>query len=83
MNAAKYENSPRLQRVIKQMRLRGEMSTRDIIDYAHVCAVSSIISELRDPKNGFTILRRSETKDGLTIHKYTLVEPAQQELNLG
>ena len=47
MNAAKFEKSTRLQRVYKLLKRGGEFSTLDIIQNAGVCAVNSIISELR------------------------------------
>ena len=47
MNAAKFEKSNRLQRVYKLLKRGGEFSTLDIIQNAGVCAVNSIISELR------------------------------------
>ena len=45
--------SPRLQRVLKVLKDKTRHTTRDIIRKANVCAVSAIISELRD--NGLRI----------------------------
>ena len=53
MNAAKFERSGRLQRVVTLLKQGGEHSTRDIIRHAHVCAVNSIAGELR--QQGFNI----------------------------
>ena len=53
MNAAKLDESPRLQRVRRLLSDGQEYSTRDIVIGAHVCAVNSIISELR--ANGLDI----------------------------
>ena len=53
MNAAHLSKSDRLQRVFKLLSKGGEYTTLDIIQKASVCAVNSIISELR--ANGFEI----------------------------
>ena len=47
MNAAKMSKSERLQRVFNVLLDGLEHTTRNIIRKAHVCAVNSIISELR------------------------------------
>lgn len=47
MNAASVETSKRLQRVDRLLSDRRPHSTLDIIKRAKVCAVNSIISELR------------------------------------
>ena len=53
MNAAKIEKSDRLQRVLQLLKKGGEYTTLEIIQKAGVCAVNSIISELR--QNGYQI----------------------------
>lgn len=54
MQAAKLERSERLQRVARLLReTRRPLSTMEIIQGANVCAVSAIISELRE--NGMKI----------------------------
>ncbi len=53
MNAASIESSERLNRVLNLLSRGGEFTTLDIIKNANVCAVNSIISELR--QNGFDI----------------------------
>ncbi|MGI9136144.1 MAG: helix-turn-helix domain-containing protein [Candidatus Nanopelagicales bacterium] len=53
MNAATLDTSDRLQRVYKLLSKGGEYTTLEIIQKAGVCAVNSIISELR--ANGFEI----------------------------
>jgi hypothetical protein len=60
MNAASIESSDRLNRVLDLLSQGGEFTTLDIIKEANVCAVNSIISELR--QNGFDIAcqRRGE-----------------------
>ena len=55
IHAALLENSPRLQRVARFLSDSKPHSTRDIIIGADVCAVSTVVGELRDPKNGFDI----------------------------
>jgi len=53
MNAANLTKSDRLQRVFKFLSKGGEYTTLEIIQQAGVCAVNSIISELR--QNGYQI----------------------------
>lgn len=53
MNHANLSKSKRLQRVANLLRQGGEYSTLDIVTRAQVCAVNSIISELR--ANGYRI----------------------------
>ena len=53
MNYARIEKSKRLKRVLKLLSDGKEHSTLDIIKNAYVCAVNSIISELR--RNGYAI----------------------------
>lgn len=54
MNAARFEKSERLQRVYQALSNSViPLSTRDIIEKAHVCAVNSCVSELR--QQGFPI----------------------------
>ena len=53
MNAAKIEKSDRLQRVLQLLKKGGEYTTLEIIQKAGVCAVNSIISELR--QHGYKI----------------------------
>jgi len=53
MNSARLDKSDRLNRVLKLLQVGGEFTTLDIIRNANVCAVNSIISELR--QNGINI----------------------------
>ena len=53
MHAASIEKSERLGRVLDLLSKGGEFSTLDIIKQANVCAVNSIVAELR--QNGFDI----------------------------
>ncbi|RLB71359.1 MAG: hypothetical protein DRH04_01935 [Deltaproteobacteria bacterium] len=52
MHAAKID-SPRLQRVLSLLRMRGWYTTWEIMKRARVCAVNTAISELR--ANGYDI----------------------------
>lgn len=47
MNAAKIDKSERLQRVDNLLATGKKFSTLEIVKYAEVCAVNSVISELR------------------------------------
>jgi hypothetical protein len=47
MHSAKIEHSERLQRVYNTLKTHGKLTTMEIIKLADVCAVNSIISELR------------------------------------
>lgn len=48
MNAADIDKSKRLKRVDALLSSGGEFSTMDIILIANVCAVNSIVAELRE-----------------------------------
>lgn len=54
MKSAKLSTSDRLKRVLSVLKDHKKHTTRDIIRNAHVCAVNSIISELRD--NGMPVI---------------------------
>ena len=60
MRAAKLVKSKRLQRVLRLLRDRDEHTTCGIICGAHVCAVNSIVGELR--QNGISIVCRRRGK---------------------
>lgn len=60
IHAAKLDNSDRLQRVLKLLSDGKEYTTRQIVRIADVCAVNTIISELRD--NNIKIKCRCITK---------------------
>lgn len=53
MHSAKLSKSDRLKRVLRVLRKGGAYTTRDLIRKAHVAAVNSCVSELRD--NGYRI----------------------------
>jgi hypothetical protein len=52
MNAASLE-SPRLRRTLRVLKRRKRSSTLDLVRLAGVCAVNSIIAELR--QNGYNV----------------------------
>ncbi len=58
LRAAKLENSDRLRRVHDLLKRGGEFSTMEIVQQAQVCAVNSIIAELR--ANGVRVKSRLE-----------------------
>jgi len=58
MNAADFDKSDRLQRVYKLLKRGGEFTTLDIINQAQVCAVNSIVAELRQHGYHITCQRR-------------------------
>ena len=60
MKAAKLENSERLQRVDRLLRKGHDFTTRDIVQLAHVCAVNSIIAELRENGRDIICQRRGQ-----------------------
>ena len=76
MHAAHIKTSHRLQRVSDYLSDHQWHSTRDIIHGAHVCAVNSIISELR--VNGIAI----ECKQEDHRFYYRLSQPEQFEMPL-
>lgn len=73
MHNARIERSKRLQRVDNLLADGQEYSTMDIVKKASVCAVNSIVSELR--ANGRDIVCR-RTKD-IWFYRRTDIEKAQ------
>lgn len=70
MHAAPLD-SPRLQRVLAVLQDGKEHSTRDLVVRAHVCAVNSIVAELR--AHGFDVqCRVSVGADGGRVWLYQL-----------
>lgn len=62
MHAARIGSSPRLRRVLAALAGGAELSTREIVARADVCAVNSCIAELR--ANGVAISCRQEARGG-------------------
>ena len=79
IKAALLENSPRLQRVARFLSDGKPHSTREIIKECDVCAVNSIVDELRDPKNGFDIICKQV---GRECWKYRMVGGQSQLLRI-
>jgi len=77
MHSAKLENSPRLQRVLSFLRRSRKPTTREIIAACDVCAVNSIIAELKD--NGFNIVCTA-VKGEKGVYQYELIEADQLSL---
>ena len=74
MHAAHIDRSERLQRVEALLSDGAEHSTLDIVTGARVCAVNSIISELR--ANGREILcRQTAGNSGQRIWLYRMIKP--------
>jgi hypothetical protein len=65
MHYAKISKSKRLQRTLRVLSDGQEHSTRDIIRAADVCAVNSVISEIR--RNGIPV--RSCVKGGIWFYR--------------
>ena len=60
MNAANLDKSDRLQRVLKLLKKGGEFTTLDIVIKAHVCAVNSVVAELRQHGYNINCQRRGD-----------------------
>lgn len=75
MHAARLDSSARLQRVHELLADGGEHSTLDIVRGAGVCAVNSIVSELRHA--GAEIeCRQSVSIRGERLWLYRMIRPA-------
>lgn len=73
MKHAKLETSERLQRALRVLQAaKGWVSTRTLIRQAQICAVNSVIAELRE--NGAVIETRATTcsKTGRRLWQYRL-----------
>lgn len=77
MHAAKIEDSPRLQKVRDFLRRVGSATTFEIVLGCQVCAVNSIIAELRE--NGFKI-KCEAVKGQKGVYRYILDEAPQMSL---
>lgn len=77
MHAARIEDSPRLQKVLEFLRRKGGATTLEIIKGCEVCAVNSIIAELR--ANGFNIICSAVPKQR-GVYRYELIEGEQPGL---
>lgn len=74
MHAARLSTSSRLQRVYALLSGPGEYSTLEIVERARVCAVNSIVAELRHA--GAKIECRQVVTDGERRFFYRMTEEA-------
>jgi len=73
MHFGRLSTSPRLQRTLAVLRRAGgEISTYELARQADICAVNSVIAELR--ANGAEITCRQEVRDGKRRFFYTLLK---------
>lgn len=76
MHAARFRTSPRLRRAHALLRDGKEHSTLDIVKGAGVCAVNSVIAELRE--NGAEIECRQEYRETGRVFLYRMVRPVKE-----
>jgi hypothetical protein len=76
MHSASLENSPRLQRVLNFLRLKGAegATTREIVVNTSTVAVNSSIAELRECGIGIECLYERTLGNGNRVYRYTLKE---------
>lgn len=73
MHHACLHTSPRLRRTLKVLQeAQGEMTTYELSRAADICAVNSVIAELRE--NGAEITCRQAVKDGQRRFYYRLMK---------
>lgn len=77
MHAARIEESPRLNRVLEYLRFHGPSTTMEIMLGCQVCAVNSIIAELR--ANGYIVTCQA-VKGKRGVYSYRLIEGEQPSL---
>lgn len=75
MHAAKVEESPRLQNLLRELEARGDagITTWEIIEVCHIVSPSTAIAELR--KNGYVFTKEYEgrSNNDRQIHRYVLI----------
>lgn len=73
MHHARLHKSPRLRRALRALKAAdGEISTFDLSRKAQICAVNSVIAELRE--NGCDITCRQVCEDGQRRFFYQLLK---------
>lgn len=78
MHHARLSKSPRLQRALRVMRAaNGEISTYELSRRAEICAVNSVIAELR--ANGAEIDCRQDVSNGERRFFYTLISAPEDQ----
>jgi hypothetical protein len=77
MHSANLEASPRLQRVLSYLRVKGAggATTREIIQATGTCAVNSVISELRDAGILISCKPDGVTPEGGRVFRYSIETP--------
>lgn len=84
IHAAKLENCPRLQSVLRALREAGQagMTTRQLIERTGYCAINSIVSELRE--NGQQIggewVKTNGGAEKAFLYRLDAVRPVQGDL---
>jgi len=77
MRHARLATSPRLRRALVALQeTGGEISTYELAQKAKICAVNSVVAELRE--NGAVITCRQDAKDGTRRFYYTLAEAPKE-----
>lgn len=76
--------SPRLQRVLELLKDRGPRgaTTREIVNHADVCAVNSIIAELRANCIAIETIDEGINERGSHVYRYRLIPPAPAKSDL-
>jgi hypothetical protein len=70
---ARLSSSPRLRRALRVLQAaNGALTTYELMRKAKICAVSSVVSELRN--NGAEITCRQEVTNGRRRFYYTLIK---------
>lgn len=77
MHAARLARSPRLQRVHALLSDGRDHSTLDIVTGANVCAVNSIVAELR-AQGAWIECRQANSGRGERLWLYRMVRPAPE-----
>jgi len=73
MHNARLNTSPRLARALKALQqAEGELSTQEFDRRARICAVNSVVAELR--VNGAEITCRQAVKNGQRRFYYSLIK---------
>lgn len=77
IHAAKLETSARLQAVVAYLKKRGAegATTREIVIACDVCAVNSIVDEIRE--NGIPVFCKAagRSQEGANVYRYYLEPP--------
>ena len=71
---AKIENSPRLRRTLEALEAAGivGLTTREVIAKANVCAVNTVMAELKRNDIKITCTPQGKGRDGSNVYRYAL-----------